>query len=635
MRFVVVASLLLLAACPGAQDPGADDDGGDDTVDGPDAGVPDAYPTCENPVERCGVTLRYEGPGTNVELRGDFADDGWTVGVPMTRAGGAWEVTLDLEDEQVVVYKFVVDGAWIADPANGRTSPDGYGGLNSVVRAECDECAEPPPIDWRDAILYFVMIDRFANGDLANDDPLGLEAMADYQGGDIAGLIETIESGYFADLGVNALWITSPFDNADGSGIGTDGHYYSGYHGYWPKDLEAIDARMGTEAELEQLVEVAHAHGLKVIVDYVMNHVHAESPVFQDNPSWFWPNSNGSGGNCVCGDGCSWDDDYQRKRCWFTDYLPDFDFNNGDARRWSVQNAIAWAKSLGIDGYRLDAVKHLEDSWLLDLRGRLSGEVEEDQVFYLVGETYTGDRDLIKYYVDPDTMLDGQFDFPLRANVLATILRRAGGMGDLAGFLDSNATFYGPGAVMSTFIGNHDVPRVIHIAEDTPQFGDWDGGRDRAWSNQPQLPTSPNPFERVAVAYTLLMTTPGIPLIYYGDEIGLPGAGDPDNRRFMQWDGLTSNQTWLRDRVAQLAKVRSEHECLRRGVRSNLGSSADVFTYSMSGGGETLYVVLNRGDDPEAMVGLPAGSYRDLVTGADYAAPGDAPPRTGLVLQRL
>jgi glycosidase len=629
---LAVASVALLAGCPAAQDGPGDDDVGDDDAPPTDAGVPDAYPTCENPMPTCTLTIGYDGAGTDVELHGDFADDGWTAGVSMARNGDRWEVTLDVADEQVIVYKFVVDGAWIPDPANPRTSPDGYGGQNSVVRAECDQCPEPPAIDWRDSILYFVMIDRFANGEAGNDDPLGLEDAADYQGGDMVGLIERIESGYFADLGVNTLWITSPFDNADGSGIGTDAHLYSGYHGYWPKDLDAVEARAGTEADLERLVEVAHQHGLKIIVDYVMNHVHSESPVYVEHQDWFWPNTNGSGGNCVCGGGCSWDDSTQRKRCWFTDYLPDFDFNNGDARRWSVQNAIAWAKRVGLDGFRLDAVKHIEDSWLLDLRGRLSGEVEEEQRFYLVGETYTGDRDLIKYYVQPDTMLDGQFDFPLRANVLATILRRSGSMNDLVAFLDSNAAFYGAGSVMSTFIGNHDVPRVIHIAEDTPQFGDWDGGRDRAWTNRPSLPGSPNPFERVAVAYTLLMTTPGIPLIYYGDEIGMPGAGDPDNRRFMQWDGYSDDQVWLRDRIAGLAKARAAHASLRRGTRQSLGSSNDVYTYAMTGEGDQVYVVLNRGDDAEPATGLPAGSYRDLVTGETVSAPMQVPPRTGLVL---
>src|SRR5262245_45443901 len=181
---------------------------------------------------------------------------------------------------------------------------------------------------------------------------------------------------------------------------------------------------------------------------------------------WFWPNSNGSGGDCVCGHGCSWDTD--RLRCWFDPFLPDFDFRNDDARRWSVDNAVVWARRLGVDGFRLDAVKHVETAWLTDLRARLDGAVAWDQSFCLAGETFEADRNLIKEYVDPTTKLYGQFDFPLGAQMLRVRLRRQGEMSDLVQFLDSNDGFYGPGAVMSTFLGNHDVPRVSLLAEDTP-----------------------------------------------------------------------------------------------------------------------------------------------------------------------
>jgi len=641
--FTVVVSALLAfacAACPGEQSPGdGDDDDGDGSIPdgdaGIDAGTPDAptNPVCETPVPSCTYTFQYSGPGTSVVLRGDFAADGWTTGVTMQRNGTTWEATVPAGDQQVIVYKLVVDGTWQADPGNPRTTPDSYGGRNSVVRVDCDHCPSRPALDWRDAIIYFVMIDRFANGSPGNDTPVGgLEAPAEYQGGDFAGLRQKIDDGYFDALAINTLWITSPLDNADFRGRGTDGHDYSGYHGYWPRDLDRVESRLGTEAELKAVITAAHAHGINVILDYVMNHVATDSPVYTQHPTWFWPNSNGRGGDCVCGGGCSWDDGFERKKCWFTSYLPDFDFRNDDARRYSVANAVAWAQRLGADGFRLDAVKHIEDAWLTDLRGRLAGEVAWDQVFYLVGETYTGDRDLIKYYVNPDTMLDGQFDFPLRAELLSKILRRAGSMTDLAGFLASNDSFYGPRAVMSTFLGNHDVPRTIHIAEDTPMFGDWDGGKDRAWINQPALPSSPNPFERVAVAYTFLYTSPGVPLIYYGDEIGLPGAGDPDNRRFMQWSGYTANQTALHDRLARLGVIRRDHVALRRGTRTMLGTTNHTMVYEMAASGDHVFVALNRADQAQAAQGLPPGDYEDLVTNQQVHAPLSIPPRTGMVL---
>ncbi len=631
---VVVAACTTLAGCPGEQDPPGGDH--DATIDAStDAGV-DApiQPTCANPIPTCTRTFRYAGAGASVALRGDFAADGWTAGATMTRVGDHWEATIPVADQQVVVYKLFVDGQWLTDPANPRTTPDGFGGRNSVVRHDCDACPPRPTLDWRDATLYFVMVDRFFDGKPVNNAPLGLEAPADYEGGDLVGVRQKIDSGYFDQLGVNALWLTSPLDNADGRGRGSDGHDYSGYHGYWPRDLEQVESKIGTEAELKALIDAAHAHGINVILDYVMNHVHDESPVYAAHRDWFWPNDNGHGGDCVCGGGCNWEDPFDRKRCWFTSYLPDFDFRNDAARRWSVDNAVTWAKRVGADGFRLDAVKHIEDAWLTDLRARLSGEVQWDQVFYLVGETFTGERDLIKYYVRPDTMLDGQFDFPLRANILATVLRRAGSMTDLAGFLASNDTFYGPGAVMSTFIGNHDVPRVIGFAEDQPLYGsDWDDGKARAWSNRPTLPSSSRPFERVAVAYTLLFTSPGVPLIYYGDEIGLPGGGDPDNRRFMPWSGLTADQLALRDTIAKLIHVRKDHPALRRGTRTILGSAQHTLVYEMQSAGDDVFVALNRDDAAQPAGGLPAGTYDDLVHGGTLTAPLQIPARTGLVLR--
>jgi glycosidase len=640
MRLVVASviasvSTLVLAGCPSTQrPPGAGDD--DTAIDGgaPDAapGTPDGgAPVCATAVSSCTTTFTYHGAATSVSLRGDFAADGWTAGVAMTPDGaGGWTATVPAADQQVIVYKLVVDGAWISDPDDPRQSPDGYGGVNSVVRVDCDHCPPRPTIDWRDAVLYFVMIDRFADGDSGNDAPLGLEKPADYDGGDLKGLKQKIDGGYFDALGVNALWITSPFDNADASYAGTDGHTYAGYHGYWPKDLTKVESHIGTLDDLRAVVDAAHAHGMQVIIDYVMNHVHSESPIYAAHKDWFWPDDNGHGGNCVCGDGCDWDND--RLRCWFTTYLPDFNFTVADARKWSVDNAVAWAKQVGADGYRLDAIKHVETSWLTDFRARLNGEVAWDQVFYLVGETFTGDRDLIKSYVNPSTMLDGQFDFPLRYQVLHTMLGRQGTMQDLVGFLDSNASYYGAGAVMSTFLGNHDVPRVIHFAEDAPQFHDWDGGKDRAWTNQPKLPTTANAFQRVATAFTLLLTTPGIPMIYYGDEIGMEGAGDPDNRHMMKFTGLTANQTWLHDRVAALIHARAKHPALRRGNRTTLSVTAETFVYEMVSAGDDVYVAINRGDGAAQAGGLPAGAYLDALTGDTLQTPISIPARTGLVL---
>lgn len=625
MRFVVIAALL--AGCPSSQDPAH----GDDTTG--DAGMPDAPsgPTCQNPIPTCTQTITtHVANATSVTLRGDFATDGWTAGVPMTKnADGSWSATIPANDEQVVVYKLFADNQWIADPDNPRKSPDGYGAFNSVTRVDCDHCPRPAAFDWRDGIMYFIMIDRFNDGDKANNAPVaGAEYPGQYQGGDFVGITQKIDAGYFTTLGINTIWITSPLDNTHDSYYGSDGHKYSGYHGYWPKDETIVDSHYGTLDELKAMVAHAHAHGIQILIDYVMNHVTTDSPTYQQNNSWFWPDDNGSGGNCVCGQGCP----TFNTVCWFDSFLPTFNMLNGDARNWSVSNAILWAKTLGIDGFRLDAVKQVEGVWFTDLRARANAELAWDQPFYMVGETFDGDRGLIKSYVDPDTKLTGQFDFPLRGQVLSTILRRDGQMSDLSGFLQSNDGFYGANAVMSTFLGNHDVPRAIGLADDSPLFGAWDGGKDRAWQNQPQLPGDANPFQRLAVAYALLFTSPGLPMIYYGDEIGMPGAGDPDNRRFMQWDNWNANQTFLHDTLAKLAQIRTAHPATRRGTRTILGVTQDVIVYKMVGDGDTIFVALNRGDAPAAAQGLPGGTYMDLINGGAVNGGATIPARTALVL---
>jgi glycosidase len=629
----LTAAGLVLAGCPASQTPpGGDDTTADAGMPMPDGPGPDAYvqPTCANPIPTCSETFSYHGIATSVELHGDFAADGWTTGVVMTPDGnGGFTATVPASDEQVILYKFVVDGTWIADPDNARKSPDGFGDVNSVVRVDCDHCPGRPTIDWRDAVMYFIVIDRFDDGDPANDDPVaGAELPGQYQGGDFKGLQQKIDAGYFDQLGINTIWITSPLDNTHLAEPGSDGHEYSGYHGYWPKDETLIDSHFGTEADLKAMIESAHAHGIQILVDYVMNHVTTDSPTYIQNPSWFWPNDNGAGGNCVCGQGCPYD-----TKCWFDTFLPTFNMGIPDARNWSVSNAVYWAKELGIDGFRLDAVKQVETVWFSDLRARIDAEVAWDQQFYMVGETFDGNRDLIKSYVDPNTLLNGQFDFPLRGQVLSTILHRDGSMSDLSSFVGSNDGYYGAGAVMSTFLGNHDVPRAIEHALDTPMFDPWDGGKSAAWSGQPQLPTSANPFQRLQVAYAFLLTSPGIPMLYYGDEYGMPGAGDPDNRRFMQWSNYTANQTWLHDQIASLAHIRTQHPATRRGARTTLGVSGDAWVYEMVAAGDTVYVALNRGDSAQSATSLPAGDYVDLVTGDTVTAPLTIPPRTGLVLQ--
>lgn len=593
---------------------------------------------CEDPNKKCAHTFVLADDGyASVDVMGSFSADGWENGVPMALEGDSWQAVLPVSWGSPTQYRFRIDGSaeWMLDPENPNEA-DG----NSLLEATMCELftCEPDVLgtfDWRDATIYFVFVDRFFNGDPTNDGGIGVPSAADWQGGDWAGVTQKIEEGYFEDLGVNTLWISVPMDNTNMAGSGSDGREYSAYHAYWPANLEQPEEHFGTLAELQQLVDTAHDHGLKVLFDYAMNHVHSSSPVYAEHPDWFWPNDNGSGGDCVCGSGCGWDG-ADGRRCWFTEYLPDFDFTNAEAREFSVNNALQWIADTGVDGFRLDAVKHIEDQWLLDLRERVTAEVqsETEEYFYMVGETFTGDQATIGYYVNPE-MLDGQFDFPLRMEMARVVMMRNGSMQDLAGFMDANDQLYGAG-IMSTFIGNHDIPRIVHLAEDTPVWdNEWTDGKDRAWDNTPGLPSGMSAFERMANGFSILLTIPGAPLIYYGDEYGMPGGGDPDNRRFMQWDSYSNGQQFLYDHVQALLSIRAEHPAMRRGQRETLQATSDTLTYSVTFGGDVVYVAVNRADGGRMAGGLPSEDLVDELTGETFTGPDvSIPARSALVLVR-
>jgi glycosidase len=212
-------------------------------------------------------------------------------------------------------------------------------------------------------------------------------------------------------------------------------------------------------------------------------------------------------------------------------------------------------------------------------------------------------------------------------------------MKGLAGFMDYNDAFYPPDAVMSTFIGNHDLPRSIHYAEQT--LASWLGGNDQAalttngqgnaWTGEPTTETDPNTYERLANAFAVLLTNKGAPLIYYGDEIGLPGAGDPDNRRMMPWSGLSKAQQGLHDRIAKLTAIRAGHPSMRRGTRTTLFADEDLWVFSETttdakGAVDTAYVGINRNDTDRTTTSVPSG-LPELVVGGTSTGSDTIPAR--------
>lgn len=526
---------------------------------------------------------------------------------------------------------------------------------DSCVTPGVAQCGDAASFDWRDAVMYFALVDRFFDSDGESMPVDGVTGMTEggssgqYEGGDLAGV--TAKMGYLADLGVTALWISAPFENRNTRGRGiNDPRWYSGYHGYWPSPANIdysdpdnpepeprVEDRIGTMSDLEALIasaksaQSADGHGIKVLLDYVMKHVDDESPLYLENPDWFTKDEDGN--IPLCQPNNWWNHPYWGTRCAFTPYLPAFDFWQEAPRRWSVNDALWWAKRLGIDGYRLDAIKHVPFEWLTELRARIEDEIgaPSGDRFYLVGETFDYDnRELLKSFVDPDTMLDGQFDFPFKKRLCEAVFRKTGtgGLTPFATWMDGNDGFYdvegaAKRSIMTTWIGNHDVPRAIHFA--SGQITDCGRGSDNSnsWTNTFLQPTEAEPYELLGLAFAVMMTNPGVPLIYYGDEIGLAGGGDPNNRRLMPWDDSTLNehQLALRTKVRALARARASEKALSRGKRTTVSSTADTWVYKMGGCGEVapdVVVAINRGAAATS-INLPDPGYVDVLSGATVA----------------
>ena len=293
---------------------------------------------------------------------------------------------------------------------------------------------EPTTFTWQDALIYMVMTDRFVDGDPSNDPaPLAnVDPREDYHGGDLAGVTQQITSGYFDKLGITVLWL-SPFNtNPSDAWVAADGvHMVTGFHGYWPIKAREVDPRFGTADDLHALVAAAHAHGIRVIQDLVVQHVHQEHEYMASHPDWF--NTTG----CICGtDNCDWTahrlDACSPTTCrtstgpTTTAPRSRSPTRSGGSTR-STSTASAWTRS-----------SRFPTSRCMNLVSAVRAEFEAAGTpVFMTGETamgWNGDNltdnlsqyQLISQYIDPDG-LDGQFDFVLYyavpMNVFATTAR--------------------------------------------------------------------------------------------------------------------------------------------------------------------------------------------------------------------
>jgi neopullulanase len=424
---------------------------------------------------------------------------------------------------------------------------------------------------WQDALLYMAVTDRFKDGDLSNDAPptSGVDPREDFQGGDFQGVTAKIKDGTFDALGVRALWL-SPFNtNPSDAWVASDNvHMTMGYHGYWPIKAREVDARFGGEAALKDMVIAAHAHGIRVVADMVIQHVHQEHEYVTSHPDWF---STG----CVCGtSGCDWTVD--RLTCIFSTYLPNVNWENPDAAAQWQADSIWWADTFDLDGFRMDAVKQVPDVAVTNLTWAMRREFEPSGTeFFMTGETAMGwnggpdnatgladnadQYSLINEYMGP-TRLDGQFDFPLYYAVpLNDFASNTYGLDEADYWTQASGWEYVPGSLMSPYIGSEDTARFITIASDP-------ANAYNQWAGIATAPTSALPYEQLRMAMSWLLTVPGVPLVYYGDEYGQWGGVDPNNRVMWWGDGvLNANEQATLGYVQKLGTARKKLVALRRG----------------------------------------------------------------------
>lgn len=495
---------------------------------------------------------------------------------------------------------------------------------------------EEEPFEWRDATMYMIVVDRFANGDPASDSPIGVERPADFHGGDLDGILEVMRTGYFEQMGVDVLWLSPINEQAEGSfGGRDDGRAYAGYHGYWPRRGRSVEPRFGGDDALRALIEEAHARGIRVLLDLINNQVHQQHEYYTAHPEWFRT-------GCVCGvdSGCGWSE--RPLDCLFASYLPDIDWRNPEAEAQFVSDALFWIDQYGVDGFRIDAVKHVESSSVTNLRAAVARRFEQAGYrHYFVGETAVGQWDAVDYgcgesypngyaWLDGYTgeyALDGQFDFPSNHR-LDGLVDGTMGFDAVEQVVADAQRMYRPTDLHVQFLGTHDSARMASRASMDPATGcRWsDGG---GCSVMPQVPTDAAVYARLRRAIGVLFTMPGIPFLYYGDELAMAGGNDPDNRRDMTWDGAlasvsmtgetpSAQQLAHREFVRALGRTRAESAALRRGRRIPLIVESDVYAIAWAGErpGELAILIANRGTaiTGRAIDGLTAGQLEGVTT---------------------
>ena len=492
------------------------------------------------------------------------------------------------------------------------------------------------------------MPDRFADGDPSNNDPEKSKGLFDrsktrrYHGGDLQGVIDKLP--YLKSLGITTIWTTPVYDNNDKLDYKEfyDNEPTTGYHGYGAVDMYSVDEHFGDIAKLQELVEKAHALGLKVIQDQVANHTGPYHVWANDPPTPTW--WNGTVDHHISNNWQKWTTmnpraTYQTQKRnlegWFVDILPDFNQDDPEVAKYLIQNSIWWVERVGYDAIRMDTLPHVPRTFWSKWGAAIKREYPK---LNILGELFDGDPALLSYFQTGrkghdgvDTQIDTLFDFALFYQI-----RDAFGQGKpIRGISQvfAHDWLYPNPTVLTSFIGVHDMQRFMNEKGAT--------------------------IDGLKLADTLIMTSRGTPIIYYGDEIAMPGGGDPDNRRDFpggfpgdQRNAFTSsgrtgteNEIW--NYLAKLGRLRQELVPLRRGQTLDLLDEEQQMAYARVTPTDAVIVVFNNDDKAASLEFSIAdvtplavssnlqdrlGSLGSIKIGSDRRVKFSMPPRSAAIL---
>jgi alpha-amylase len=400
--------------------------------------------------------------------------------------------------------------------------------------------AEKEGRKWQDETVYFLMVDRFNNGDSKNDFQVNGNDPKAYHGGDFQGIIDRLD--YLKDMGFTAICLNPIFDNEQ-----------NGYHGYWITDFYKPDEHFGSLKTFKKLVREAHKRDIKVMVDFVANQIGQTHPWVKEPGKQDWFHDRKDLGNR--------NNQKEPESTWING-LPDLAQENDEVKTYLIEAGKWWIEETDIDGYLLDSVNYVPVDFWKDFSKEVKG-VKDD--FYLLGEVLSIEpTDISKY---GKAGFDGFVDYPLNADLRTAFKEPDHSLSQLNTIWESNKDIYENPYLMGTFMDSYHTVRFT---------------RDVISGNE-------HPGPRWKLALTYLYTTPGIPMVYYGSEIALDGGEDPDNRR--QMDFKTDKE--LIDYITKIGELRQELPSLTRGSLEWLYDKKGMTVYKREYQGETTIIAIN------------------------------------------